>query len=204
MPTDPNKARYYRKQIPLFRLVEKMKLWPSRRGILHGIKEFEERGSYAVIVTHCDKHMVVHDSKTSRAARWLRNKWYAEACPQCRIPEWKLQKYAVDALQARVRLASARPVTSPSALEQPPALRAQLHRLGRAAAPCRAPRAWPALSCGRRPPDRQVVGGVVAAEEAVGDVEVGDDLAQLAQHADGVGQHELAASPPCAPSPCPA
>jgi len=94
MPTDPTKARYYRKQIPLFRLVEKLKLWPSRRGILHGIKEFDERGSYAVVTTHCDKHMVVHDSKTSRAARWLRNKWYAEACPQCRIPEWKLQKYA--------------------------------------------------------------------------------------------------------------
>jgi pyrrolysyl-tRNA synthetase-like protein len=94
MPTDPTKARYYRKQIPLFRLVEKLKLWPSRRGILHGIKEFDERGSYAVVITHCNKHMVVHDSKTSRAARWLRNKWYAEACPQCRIPEWKLQKYA--------------------------------------------------------------------------------------------------------------
>ena len=94
MPTDPTKARYYRKQIPLFRLVEKLKLWPSRRGILHGIKEFDERGSYAVVITHCGKHMVVHDSKTSRAARWLRNKWYAQACPQCRIPEWKLQKYA--------------------------------------------------------------------------------------------------------------
>jgi pyrrolysyl-tRNA synthetase-like protein len=94
MPTDPTKARYYRKQVPLFRLVEKMKLWPSRRGILHGIRQFDERGSYAVVVTHCNKHMVVHDSKTSRAARWLRNKWYAEACPECRIPEWKLQKYA--------------------------------------------------------------------------------------------------------------
>jgi pyrrolysyl-tRNA synthetase-like protein len=86
MPTDPTKARYYRKQVPLFRLVEKLKLWPSRRGILHGIKEFEERGSYAVVITHCNKRMVVHDSKTSRAARWLRNKWYAEACPHCRIP----------------------------------------------------------------------------------------------------------------------
>ncbi len=94
MPTDPNKPRYYRKQVPLFRLVEKMKLWPSRRGILHGIKEFDERGSYAVVITHCNKHMVVHDSKTSRAGRWLRNKWYAEACPDCRIPQWKLEKYA--------------------------------------------------------------------------------------------------------------
>jgi len=94
MPTDPHKTRYYRKQTPLFRLVEKMKLWPSRRGILHGVREFQPRGQYAVIVTHCNKHMVVHDSKTSRAARWLRNKWYAEACAECRIPEWKLQKYA--------------------------------------------------------------------------------------------------------------
>ncbi len=94
MPTDPTKARYYRKQIPLFTLVEKMKLWPSRRGILHGVKTFEPRGPYAIIETHCGRRMVVHDSKHSRAARWLRNKWFAEACPQCRIPEWKLQKYA--------------------------------------------------------------------------------------------------------------
>ena len=94
MPTDPNKARYYRKQVPLFRLVEKMKLWPSRRGILHGVRDFEPRGLHAIVVTHCGKRMVVHDSKTSRTARWLRNKWFVEACPQCRIPEWKLQKYA--------------------------------------------------------------------------------------------------------------
>ena len=99
MPTDPNKARYYRKQVPLFRLIEKMKLWPSRRGILHGVREFEPRGQYAVVVTHCNKRMVVHDSKTSRAARWLRNKWFVEACPQCRIPEWKLQKYAATKFQ---------------------------------------------------------------------------------------------------------
>jgi pyrrolysyl-tRNA synthetase-like protein len=94
MPTDPTKQVYYRKQVPLFRLIDKMKLWPSRRGILHGIKTFEARGSYAHIVTHCNKQFVVHDSKNSRAARWLRNKWFATACPQCRIPEWKQQKYA--------------------------------------------------------------------------------------------------------------
>ena len=111
-PPIPNRSRYYRKQVELFVLVRKMKLWPSRRGILHGIKEFEERGSYAVVVTHCNKHMVVHDSKTSRAARWLRNKWYAEACPKCRIPEWKLQKKRGHTLQARLRLAPARGLRS--------------------------------------------------------------------------------------------
>ena len=94
VPTDPNKAVYYRKQVPLFRLVEKMKLWPSRRGLLHGIKEFEVLGSRARLTTHCGKTMIVRDSKNSRAARWLRNKLFFEACPECRIPEWKLQKYA--------------------------------------------------------------------------------------------------------------
>jgi pyrrolysyl-tRNA synthetase-like protein len=94
MPTDPTKQVYYRKQVPLFRLVEKMKLWPSQRGVLHGIKTFEVHGSYARLVTHCGKTMVVHDSKNSRAARWLRNKWFATACPDCHIPEWKQQKYA--------------------------------------------------------------------------------------------------------------
>jgi len=93
MATDPSKTRYYRKQVPLFRLLEKMKLWPSRRGVLHGIKELEIRGSYARITTHCNMHMVVHDSKHSRAARWLRNKWFVAACPHCRIPDWKLEKY---------------------------------------------------------------------------------------------------------------
>ena len=94
MPTDPHKAVYYRKQVPLFRRGEKMKLWPSRRGLLHGIKEFEVLGSRARLTTHCGKTMIVRDSKNSRSARWLRNKLFFEACPECRIPEWKLQKYA--------------------------------------------------------------------------------------------------------------
>ncbi len=94
VPTDPDKRVYYRKQVPLFRLVDKMKLWPSRRGVLHGIREFDVRGSYAHVTTHCNKRMVVHDSKNSRAARWLRNKWFFSVCPECRIPEWKQRKYA--------------------------------------------------------------------------------------------------------------
>ena len=27
---------YYRKRVELFRLIDKIKLWPSRRGVLHG------------------------------------------------------------------------------------------------------------------------------------------------------------------------
>ncbi|NOQ17767.1 MAG: hypothetical protein GQ507_00805 [Dehalococcoidales bacterium] len=87
---------YYPKRVPLFKLVEKIKLWPSRGGVLHGIKTFEVRSSsYAFVTTHCNKQMVIRNSKNSHAARWLRNKWYAKTCEKCRIPQWKIEKYSV-------------------------------------------------------------------------------------------------------------
>jgi len=83
------------KRTPLFQLLEKIKLWPSRQGVLHGIKIFEVRGdSYAYIVTHCNEQIVICNSKNSRAARWLRNKWYVRTCEKCAIPEWKVKKYS--------------------------------------------------------------------------------------------------------------
>lgn len=96
-PTRPApRMRTYRKNQPLFALIGKMKLWPSRRGILHGIRSMEVNGDHAVIATHCGKTFLVRNSRnsrTSRASRWLRNKLYAVPCPLCRVPEWKLQKY---------------------------------------------------------------------------------------------------------------
>ncbi|UCH19631.1 MAG: hypothetical protein JSU83_13715 [Deltaproteobacteria bacterium] len=86
--------RYYRKRVELFRLIDKIKLWPSRRGILHGIKTIEKLGDQAQITTHCNKAFMVNDSKNSRAARWLRNKWFKGVCGVCRIPDWKLEKYS--------------------------------------------------------------------------------------------------------------
>ena len=93
-PKENSKRVYYRKQIPLFRLIDKMKRWPSRKGILHGIISFDVKGSYATLITHCNREMVVRNSKHSRAARWLRNKWFLRACEDCRIPEWKIEKYS--------------------------------------------------------------------------------------------------------------
>jgi pyrrolysyl-tRNA synthetase-like protein len=78
--------RFYRKRVELFRLIDKIKLWPSRNGILHGIKTIEKMGDQAQITTHCNK--------TFTAARWLRNKWFKGVCGICRIPEWKLEKYS--------------------------------------------------------------------------------------------------------------
>lgn len=83
------------KHTPLFQMLEKIKLWPSRQGVLHGVKTFEASSeSYAYILTHCGEKILVRNSKNSRAARWLRNKWYIKNCEKCAIPEWKINKYA--------------------------------------------------------------------------------------------------------------
>ncbi len=86
--------RYYRKRVELFRLIDKIKLWPSRKGALHGIKTIQKMGGQARITTHCNKTFMINDSRNSRAARWLRNKWFKGVCPVCRVPEWKLEKYS--------------------------------------------------------------------------------------------------------------
>ena len=86
--------RYYRKRVELFRLIEKIKLWPSRSGQLHGIRRIEIMGEQARVTTHCNKTFMVNNSRNSRAARWLRNKWFKGACSTCRVPDWKLEKYA--------------------------------------------------------------------------------------------------------------
>ena len=87
------KKRYYRKRVDFFNLLQKMKLWPSRSGVLHGIKSITITGLRAEVVTHCNETFWVRNSKNSRAARWLRNKWYARPCGRCRVPDWKLEKY---------------------------------------------------------------------------------------------------------------
>ncbi|HZK02442.1 MAG TPA: pyrrolysine--tRNA(Pyl) ligase small subunit [Anaerovoracaceae bacterium] len=88
------KKRYYRKHAELYPLVNKIKLWPSRRGSLHGVRHIDLRGDYIEITTHCGKQFRVLNSRHSRAARWLRNKWAFVPCPKCKVPKWKLEKYS--------------------------------------------------------------------------------------------------------------
>jgi pyrrolysyl-tRNA synthetase-like protein len=88
------KRKYYRKNVELFLLLEKVKLWPSKKGILHGVKDVQLLGKHVLITTHCGKQFRVYNSRSSRAARWLRNKWVSKPCPDCKIPEWKLEKYS--------------------------------------------------------------------------------------------------------------
>ena len=90
----PAKRRFYRKRMELFRLIDKIKIWPSRKGLLHGIKSIESMGGQARVTTHCNKTFMVNNSRNSRAARWLRNKWFKGVCSACGVPQWKLEKYA--------------------------------------------------------------------------------------------------------------
>lgn len=87
-------TRYYRTRVGLFTLINKMKLWPSRQGLLHGIRSIEKFGDQAIITTHCNRQFTINDSRKSRAARALRNKWFSEPCRECGVPEWKLAKYS--------------------------------------------------------------------------------------------------------------
>lgn len=75
-------------------MLSKIKLWPSRSGVLHGIREIKRQGNMLEISTHCGETFVVWDSKHSRSARWLRNRWCRKPCSRCRVPEWKLKKYS--------------------------------------------------------------------------------------------------------------
>jgi pyrrolysyl-tRNA synthetase-like protein len=88
------KKRYYRKNLNLYLLLDRIKLWPSQRGVIHGIRDLKIDGPYITVTTHCGKTFRVYDSRTSRAARWLRNKWAVSACKDCGIPAWKLEKYS--------------------------------------------------------------------------------------------------------------
>lgn len=95
------RERFYRKNVEFFRLIEKIKLWPARSGALHGVKTVELNGNTARITTHCGDNFLVRNSRHSRAARWLRNKWCACACKDCKIPEWKLAKYSKTTMSNR-------------------------------------------------------------------------------------------------------
>ncbi len=86
--------RYVYKNQSLYSLINKIKLWPSRAGVLHGLKSVEQKGDRLEITTHCGEEFVVYNSKNSRSARWLRNRWCTYPCPKCKIPEWKMSKYS--------------------------------------------------------------------------------------------------------------
>ena len=87
-------VRYVNKNQSLYQLIDKVKLWPSRSGVLHGVKHIEYRGNSMAVTTHCGESFVVWNSRNSRSARWLRNRWCKKPCEKCKVPDWKLAKYS--------------------------------------------------------------------------------------------------------------
>jgi len=77
----------------LFDIVNKIKLWPSRKGVLHGVKEVENLGAFIRISTHCGRIIMAKQSRRSKAARWLRNRWTKTICSRCDIPDWKIERF---------------------------------------------------------------------------------------------------------------
>lgn len=102
-PADPGKKKAkrtrFRKREELHAVLTKVKLWPSRSGTLHGLKSVVWKGAFIDLTTHCGQRVRIKNSKTSRVARWLRNKWYVRPCSRCRVPPWKLEKYSVTSFE---------------------------------------------------------------------------------------------------------
>ncbi|MGI6006316.1 MAG: pyrrolysine--tRNA(Pyl) ligase small subunit [Ruminococcus sp.] len=94
MEEKKTQVRYVHKNQGLYPMIDTIRLWPSRSGILHGIKRASLRGNMIEITTHCGEHFTVWNSKNSRSARWLRNRWCTHPCPRCKVPRWKLSKYS--------------------------------------------------------------------------------------------------------------
>ena len=80
----------------LLDIVSKVKLWPSRTGVIHGVRDVEDLGAFVRVTTYCGTVIMVKTSRRSRAARWLRNRWVEQACARCGIPEWKIKRFSKD------------------------------------------------------------------------------------------------------------
>jgi len=86
-------GRVMRRCTDPFTIIEKIKLWPSRTGVLHGVRSVKLRGGTLEVQTHCGQLVHVRNSKNSRLARHLRNKVYDTPCRRCRIPAWKVERF---------------------------------------------------------------------------------------------------------------
>jgi pyrrolysyl-tRNA synthetase-like protein len=87
------KVKCVRKRQSLAQIVGVIRLWPSRSGVLHGVRSVRVSGNWVRIETHCGQCFMVRDSRTSRGHRHLTNKIWETKCPKCRIPAWKAEKF---------------------------------------------------------------------------------------------------------------
>ena len=90
---NPSFAKLVQRRRHLYMLVDKVKLWPSRTGCLHGVRSVDMQGDWVIIETHCGELFRVRNSKSGRGKRQIKHGYYRSVCKKCRIPQWKLDKY---------------------------------------------------------------------------------------------------------------
>jgi len=88
------RTKYREKNAGLLKSLDKIKLWPSRTGVLHGVKEVRSSGEWITLSTHCGIELKVRNSKNGRGLRQLKNRYFDKPCKKCAIPQWKLDKFA--------------------------------------------------------------------------------------------------------------
>ena len=89
----PSFAKLAQRRQHLFPLVDKVKLWPSRSGCLHGVRSLKLEGDWISIETHCGEEFRVHNSKSARGKRQIKHGYYRKVCRKCGIPDWKIDKF---------------------------------------------------------------------------------------------------------------
>jgi pyrrolysyl-tRNA synthetase-like protein len=77
----------------LYNLVAKVKLWPSKSGVLHGVRSVENLGIKLRIITYCGDVILLKNSRRGRGHRWIRNRYEATTCHRCGIPSWKIERF---------------------------------------------------------------------------------------------------------------
>lgn len=86
-------ARLTGRRSRLYSLVDKVKLWPSRTGVLHGVRAVRLEGDWLTVETHCGEEFRVRNSSSGRGKRHIKHGHYRSVCKRCGIPDWKIEKF---------------------------------------------------------------------------------------------------------------
>ena len=78
----------------IFEIVKELGFFISRSGKLHKIVSIEEYGYNLKLHTACGQYIVIRNSKRSKAARWIRNKWLKNTCKGCKIKSSETREYS--------------------------------------------------------------------------------------------------------------
>jgi len=75
------------RRMALSELIEHYMVYPSRRRILHKVRDVKYSGDLLHLTMACGINVRVRNSKRSRAARWIAKMIYWEPCRYCGIPK---------------------------------------------------------------------------------------------------------------------